>query len=311
MLTYDDFATHTADWVTPLHVPYRDRTAYNMSPPSQGMASLEILNILNNFDVKKEGKGTANYYHLMIEATKQAFADRDKYLTDPKFSKIPLDYLLSKKHGEDQAHRIDMDKAAVSVKPMDPKGDTVWIGVVDKDGNAVSVNQSLYYDFGSAIVPEGTGVLLQNRGSYFSLDPSNVNHLEAHKRTFHTLNPAMMLNHDNLEMIYGTQGGEGQPQTQTSIVTRVIDFGMSPQDAIDAPRWLYGHGWGAPSNNVQIEGRVPAAVVDELTKRGHPMKVVENYTDTMGQSGAIWIDPKTGVSYGATDPRSDGLATGY
>ena len=311
VLTYNDFATHTADWVTPIHVEYRGRTVYNLPPNTQGMASLEILNILNNFDMQKEGEGTANYYQLMIEATKQAFADRDKYLTDPKFSKIPLDYLLSKKHGEDQAHRIDMDKAAVSVKPMDPKGDTVWVGVVDKDGNAVSINQSIYYDFGSAIVPGGTGVLLQNRGSFFSLNPNNVNHLEPHKRTFHTLNPAMMLNNGNLEMVYGTMGGEGQPQTQAAIATRVIDFGMSPQDAIDGPRWLYGRTWGAASNNVQIEGRVPAAVVDELVKRGQPMKVVENYTDTMGHAGAIWIDQKTGVRYGATDPRSDGLATGY
>lgn len=127
------------------------------------MASLEILNVLNNIDVKKLGEGTPDYYHVMVEATKQAFADRDKYLTDPKFAKIPLDYLLSEKHGKDQAARISMNKAAATVKPLDPKGDTVWIGVVDKDGNAVSLIQSIYHDFGSGIVAGDTGVLLQNR----------------------------------------------------------------------------------------------------------------------------------------------------
>ncbi|MDE2599764.1 MAG: gamma-glutamyltransferase [Rhodocyclaceae bacterium] len=311
VLTMDDFASHKANWVKPIHVPYRDTVAYNLPPNTQGMASLEILNVLNNFDVKKTGEGSADHYHLIIEATKEAFADRDKYLTDPEFNKIPLDFLLSKQHGVDQANRIKMNTAATSVKPLDPKGDTIWLGVVDKDGNAVSLIQSVYHDFGSAIVPAGTGVLLQNRGSFFSLDRNNVNHLEPRKRTFHTLNPAMLLKDGKPLLVYGTMGGEGQPQTQAAIVTRVVDFGMSPQDAINGPRWLHGRTWGAASNDLKIEGRVPAAVSDELTKRGHPIKVVEDYTDTMGHAGAILIDPSTKVRYGATDPRGDGTAAGY
>ncbi|HFE7524418.1 TPA: gamma-glutamyltransferase [Salmonella enterica subsp. enterica serovar Newport] len=311
VLTLHDFATHKADWVTPLHVQYRGMTAYNLPPNTQGMASLEILNILNNFNVKKLGEGSADYYHLIIEATKEAFADRDKYLTDPLFSKIPLDFLLSKQHGIDQASRIKMNIAEDNVKPLDPKGDTIWLGVIDKDGNAVSLNQSIYYDFGSAIVPKNTGILLQNRGSFFSLNPKNVNHLEAGKRTFHTLNPAMMLKNSKPVLLYGTMGGEGQPQTQAAIATRIIDFGMSPQEAINAPRWLYGRTWGATSNNIQVEGRIPESVTNDLIKRGQPIKRVEDYTDTMGHAGAIWIDPVTGVLYGATDPRSDGLAVGY
>ncbi len=310
-LTLKDFASHTADWGDPLKVQYRGYTAYNLPPNTQGMASLEILNILNNIDVAKLGEGTADYYHVMVEATKQAFADRDKYLTDPKFSPIPLDYLLSVQHGKDQAARIDMNRAAATVKPLDPKGDTVWIGVVDKDGNAVSLIQSIYHDFGSGIVAGGTGVLLQNRGSFFSLDPAHVNHLEPGKRTFHTLNAAMLLKDGKPFLVYGTMGGEGQPQTQAAIATRIVDFGMFPQDAVAAPRWLHGRTWGAASNDLKMEGRIPQEVLDDMKRRGHPVARVDDYTDAMGHAGAIMIDPETGLRYSATDPRGDGLAVGY
>ena len=311
VLTMKDFANHTADWVEPLTVKYRGYTAYNLPPNTQGMASLEILNVLNNIDVAKLGEGTADYYHVMVEATKQAFADRDKYLTDPKFSPIPLDYLLSVQHGKDQAARIDMNKAAATVKPLDPKGDTVWIGVVDKDGNAVSLIQSIYHDFGSGIVAGGTGVLLQNRGSFFSLDPAHVNHLEPGKRTFHTLNAAMLLKDGKPFLVYGTMGGEGQPQTQAAIATRIVDFGMFPQDAVAAPRWLHGRTWGAASNDLKMEGRIPQETLDDMKRRGHPVARVDDYTDAMGHAGAIMIDLETGLRYSATDPRGDGLAIGY
>jgi gamma-glutamyltranspeptidase/glutathione hydrolase len=311
VLTEKDFASHRADWVTPLTVGYRGYSAYNLPPSTQGMASLGILNILNNFDVRRLGEGTADYYHLVVEATKEAFADRDKYLSDPDFVEIPLERLLSKKHGQDQAARIRMDVSAQSLKPLDPKGDTVWLGVIDRDGNAVSLIQSIYHDFGSAIVPKGTGILLQNRGSFFSLDSGHVNRLEPGKRTFHTLNAAMLLKDNKPYLVYGTMGGEGQPQTQAAIVTRVVDFGMYPQDAIAAPRWLNGRTWGAASNDLKMEGRIPEAVLLELKRRGHPVVKVDDYTDTMGHAGAILVDQKTGLKYGATDPRGDGLATGY
>ena len=310
MLTLEDFASHRADWVKPISVNYRGLTACNLPPNTQGMASLEILNILNNFDVKAMGEGSADYYHALIEATKEAFIDRDRYLSDPAFVSIPLDRLLSKAHGREQASRIDMKRAAGPKSPLDPKGDTIWLGVVDKDGNAVSLIQSIYHDFGSGIVAEGTGVLLQNRGSFFSLDPKHVNRLEPGKRTMHTLNPAMLLKDGKPYLVYGTMGGEGQPQTQAAIVTRVVDFGMTPQEAITAPRWLYGRTWGAASNDVKLEGRISPAVVEELTKRGHPVKVVDDFTDTMGHAGAILVR-ENGVLQGATDPRGDGLAAGF
>lgn len=311
LLTLQDFKDHKANWVKPISVAYRDTVAYNLPPNTQGMASLEILNILNNFDLKSMGEGSADYYHVIIEATKQSFADRDKYLTDPEFANIPLDYLLSAQHGKDQANQINLTTAATSVKPLDPKGDTVWLGVVDKEGNAVSLIQSIYHDFGSGIVPADTGVLLQNRGSFFSLDKNHINALAPHKRTFHTLNPAMLTKNGKPYLIYGTMGGEGQPQTKAALVTRIVDFGMTPQQAIDAPRWLYGRTWGASSNDLKVEGRIPAKVTDELIKRGHPIKIVDDYTDTMGHAGAILVNPETGVYQGGTDPRGDGLAAGY
>lgn len=311
MLTLNDFAKHKATWVEPLHVNYRDYVAYNLPPNTQGMASLAILNILNNFDVHSLGEGTADYYHLLVEATKQAFADRDQYLTDPEFNHIPIDLLLSKAHGEQQAARIKMEQAEPQVKPLDPKGDTVWFGVVDSEGNAVSLIQSIYHDFGSGIVAKDTGVLLQNRGSFFSLDENHINRLEPNKRTFHTLNPAMLLKNGKPYLVYGTMGGEGQPQTQAAIVTRIVDFGTSPQDAINAPRWLHGRTWGAFSNDLKIEGRVNPQVIAELQQRGHPVNIVADYTDIMGHAGAILIEPTSKMLFGATDPRGDGLAAGY
>lgn len=311
VLTPEDFAQHKADWVEPISVAYRGYRACNVPPNTQGMASLEILNILNNFDVRKLGEGSADYYHLLIEATKEAFIDRDRYLSDPAFVTIPLDFLLSPRHGREQAARISMERAAGKLPPLDPKGDTVWLGVVDARGNAVSLIQSIYHDFGSGIVAGDTGVLLQNRGSFFSLDPEHVNALRPRKRTFHTLNPAMLMKDGKPYLVYGAMGGEGQPQTQAAVVTRIVDFGMTPQDAVNAPRWLFGRTWGATSNDLKLEGRIPASVSEALRKRGHPVKITDAYTDVMGHAGAILIDPDTGVRQGAADPRGDGLAAAY
>ncbi len=311
LLTLDDFSDHRAEWVQPISVAYREFTACNLPPNSQGMASLEILNILNNFDIKNMGEGSADYYHTIIEATKKAFSDRDTYLSDPDFVSIPLDFLLSPSYGKEQASHISMTNAAPSQTLLDPKGDTVWLGAVDSDGNAVSLIQSIYHDFGSGIIPEKTGIILQNRGSAFSLDAHHVNRLAPGKRTMHTLNPAMILRNEKPFLVYGTMGGEGQPQTQAAIATRIIDFGMTPQEAVTAPRWLYGRTWGAASNDLKLEGRIPQPVADILEKRGHPVRVTEDFTDIMGHAGVILIHPDTGILQGASDPRGDGLASGY
>jgi gamma-glutamyltranspeptidase len=311
LLTEAEFRAQKAEVMKPISVGYRGLTAYNLPPPTQGMASLSILNILNNFDVKALNDRGPDYVHLIVEATKQAFADRDRYLTDPDFNKIPLGYLLSPEHGRELAARIDMKSAAKSVTPLDPKGDTIWIGIVDREGNAVSMIQSHYFDWGSGVVAKGTGVLLQNRGSFFSLDASKPNHLEPRKRSFHTINPAMLFKDGKPYLIYGTQGGEGQPQTQAAVVTRIVDHGLPIQTAIEAPRWLQGRAWGSAGNGLMLEGRWPAAVASSLAESGHPVSMTDDYTDIVGTAGAILVDPATKMKFGGADPRGDGAAIGF
>ncbi len=311
LLTYHDFAQHSSDWVNPISVKYRGYTAYNVPPNSQGFASLSILNILNQFDLQFIDEGSADYYHILTEATKLAFHDRDKWLTDPDFVSIPLDELLSVNRGLDLSNKIDFTKTVQLEKQLDPKGDTVWFGVVDKDGNAVSFIQSIYHEFGSGFIPKNTGVVMQNRGSFFSLDPNQVNCLEPRKRPYHTLNPAMIFHEDSPFVVYGTMGGEGQPQTQAALITRLLDYDFDVQAAIEAPRWLYGRTWGAASNSLKMEGRIEQSTLDELQERGHQLEILEEFTDVMGHAGIIKIDQKTNVKYGGADPRGDGAAIGY
>ena len=311
LLTARDFAQHDAETVTPLSVRYRGLEACNLPPNTQGVASLSILNILEHMDVASLGEGSAEHIHAIVEATKLAFAERDAYVTDPDFAQIPLDCMLSPAHGRELAQRIHMAHALEPANLLEPKGDTCWFGVVDAQGNAVSAIQSIFHDFGAGIVAGDTGVLLQNRGSFFSLDPSHVNTLEPLKRTMHTLNPPMLRKNGKPWLVYGTMGGEGQPQTQAALVTRMVDFGLSPHDAVAAPRWLYGRSWGLPVNNLRIEGRFAPRVATTLQHLGHDVEVLSGFSDLMGHAGAILCDQNTGLLFGATDPRSDGLAAGY
>ncbi|OIJ18082.1 gamma-glutamyltransferase [Anaerobacillus alkalidiazotrophicus] len=311
LLTEEDFRKHSSDWVEPISVNYRGYTAYNLPPNTQGLASLSILNILNQFDLTCIEEGSPEYIHLIVEATKLAFCDRDQWLTDPDFSHIPVDELISEKRGKQLAAKINLAETLSMEKQLDPKGDTVWLGVVDQYGNAVSLIQSIYHDFGSGIIPKGTGVLLQNRGSFFSLNPNDINCLQPNKRTFHTLNPAMLFRGKSPYLVYGTMGGEGQPQTQAALVTRIIDYNYSIQAAIEAPRWLYGRTWGANSNRLKIESRISKEVRNELQKKGHSIEAVEEFTDIMGHAGVILIDDENNVKYGGADPRGDGIAIGH
>ena len=311
LLTARDFAAHDAETVTPLSVHYRGLEACNLPPNTQGVASLSILNILEHMDVASLGEGSAQHIHAIVEATKLAFAERDAHVTDPDFAQIPLDHMLSPAHGRELAQRIRMDRALEPAYLLEPKGDTCWFGVVDAQGNAVSAIQSIFHDFGAGIVAGDTGILLQNRGSFFSLDPTHVNTLEPLKRTMHTLNPPMLRKNGKPWLVYGTMGGEGQPQTQAALVTRMVDFGLSPHDAVAAPRWLYGRSWGAPVNNLRIEGRFSPQVAATLQHLGHDVEILGGFSDLMGHAGAILCDENTGLLFGATDPRSDGLAAGY
>lgn len=311
VLTEEDFADHQSEWVEPLRGMYRGLDVYHLPPPTQGLAALILLQILDHFDLKALGEGTADYYHLLVEATKLAFADRDRWITDPNFVLIPTEQLLDRDYARQRAGEIAMKRAKTSYAPGEMAGDTIWLGVLDGAGNAVSLIQSIYFDFGSGVVAEGTGVLLQNRGSFFSLDPTHVNRLEPRKRTFHTLIPAMILKAGRPYLVYGTMGGEGQPQTQAALVSRIVDFGMGVQEAIEAPRWLYGRTWGMETADLSVEGRISGDVVEELKRRGHPVKVVEPWSESMGHAQAILIDPETGLRYGGADPRGDGIAVGY
>jgi gamma-glutamyltranspeptidase len=312
-LTLDDFRGHTANWVEPISVDYRGYQACNLPPNTQGMAALGCLNILNNLDLSRVHDGTADYYHLMAETTKAAFADRDRWVTDPEFLDIPLDRILSAEHGRAQAEDIRTRSRATPSAATISGGDTVWIGVMDRDGNAVSLIQSICDGFGSAIVPEGTGVLMQNRGKFFALDDSSPNRLLPRKRTFHTLIAGMLMKDGAPHLVYGTMGGEGQPQTQTALVTRIVDYGYTPQEAIEAPRWLQGRFLDVtqPATQLHLEGRVPDGVVAELRRRGHSVSMTTCYSDLMGHAGAIMINQETGVLHGGADPRGDGAAIGF
>lgn len=310
-LTESDFARHRTVWEEPLCIPYRRWTLYNTPPPTQGLTSLQILNVLQRYTPTELARSPADFYHFIIEATKQAFVDRDAWVADPLFHVAPIAELLSPAHAAAQAAAIDPSRAAVPQASRPGGGDTVWMGVVDEAGNAVSLIQSIYFDFGSGVIPNGTGVLLQNRGSSFSLDATHPNALAPHKRSFHTLNPAMTLRDGRPELVYGTMGGEGQPQTQAAVASRILDFDMDVQAAIDAPRWLYGRTWGEPISSLAIESRAGEEVIAELRRRGHALEVIDAWDERVGHAQAIRIDPDTGMRYGGADPRGDGIAAGY
>jgi oxamate amidohydrolase len=319
----EDFAAFRADWVEPISTTYRGYTAYEFPPNTQGFAALQILNLIEGYDVAGWGDGTVEYYHHLAEAVKLAFADRDAWLTDPKFVDIPLDRLLSKEYADERRERIDSHHAMemMEVEPgaaftgsgarRSADGDTVYFCCVDESGLAVSVIQSIYHDFGSAEIGGDTGIILQNRGSFFSLDDEHPNRLEPGKRTFHTLIPAMLFQGDEPYLVYGTMGGEGQPQTHAALVTRLVDFGYDVQQAIEAPRWLMGRTWGTESRDLSLEGRIPDEVARSLELRGQPIKMLPDWDDNMGHAQAIRIDRDHGFLEGGADPRGDGAALGH
>jgi len=269
-----------------------------------------ILNILENFDVAALRNDRAAYIHLLVEATKLAFRDRDRYLTDPNYNDIPLDHLLSKDYAAELAREISFD-SSLAHEPNPMGQDTTCTVVVDGEGNAASIIQSLYHEFGSAFVAGKTGILLQNRGSFFSLDENHVNRLEPGKRCFHTLMPGMLFRDGKLDLVYGTMGGEGQPQTSTAVVTRYVDFNLDVQSAIDRPRWLYGRTWGDATRALRVENRFDEEVFASLRARGHQVEITDAWSDLMGHAAAIQVDHRNNVLYGAADARGEGIAAGW
>lgn len=308
LLTPQDFAQHGSDWIEPIYTTYRGYRVAELPPNSQGFTVLQMLNLIESVDLQQIGHNTADYYHLMVEATKLAFADRDAWLTDPDFVEIPIPKLISKAYSDRRRPFIKWERAG-KYQAGNIGGDTVYTAVVDQKGNAVSVIQSLYFDFGSTVVPPEMGFALQNRGSFFSLDSNHINCLAPHKRTFHTLMPGMVLQSNGKPyLVFGTMGGEGQPQTQLALLTRALDFHFEPQKAIDQPRWLWGRTWGETASGLTVEGRIPAEVRQALIERGHPVTVAPDWTEKMGHAHMIRCCPETGEYQGGCDPRSDGSA---
>ncbi|HXF66550.1 MAG TPA: gamma-glutamyltransferase, partial [Burkholderiales bacterium] len=308
-LALEDFARHRAKWVAPLALAHSLGTVYNLPPPTQGVVSLLILGILDALGAGACAPGGADIVHLAVEATKQAFRVRDRYVTDPAYMTVGAEELLAPERVQALAAAVDRARAAPWGAGA-PPADTVWVGVVDGHGRAVSMIQSLYHEFGSGVVLEETGITWQNRGASFSLDRAALNSLRPGRKPFHTLNPAAARLRDGRVMVYGTMGGDGQPQTQAAVFTRIVLFGMDPQQAVAAPRWLLGRTWGLPSDSLKLESRFSAEIVSELARRGHEMEVLAEYDQAMGHAGAIVRRPD-GVLEGGADPRSDGCVAAY
>ena len=322
-LSADDFATFHAEWVEPISATYRGYDVYELPPNTQGFTALQILNLIEGYDVVAWGDGTADYYHHIAEAVKIAFADREEWLTDPRFVEIPVQRLIAKSYADERRRLIDPEHAQDIAKvpagiayahPHErraPDGDTCYFCAADRDGMVVSLIQSIYHDFGSAVIGGDTGIILQNRGAFFSLDEQHPNHLQPGKRTFHTLIPALLAREGKPYLAFGSMGGEGQPQSQAALATRIIDFGYDVQQAIEAPRWLMGRTWGTRSRNMSLEGRISDEVVRELKRRGQPVQMVTDWNDNMGHAHAIRVDREQGFLEGGADPRGDGAALGY
>jgi gamma-glutamyltranspeptidase/glutathione hydrolase len=307
-LSHRDFKEHQTTWVEPISTDYRGYTVYGLPPNGQGITVLEMLNVLEGYDIKNLGHNSPEYLHVLVEAKKAAFQDRDQLITDPEFENIPMDRLLSKKYARKIRQKISMDKAGdPSSFSMPQKGsETVYLTVVDQDRNAVSLISSLFMAFGSGVVAEETGVALQNRGKSFSLNPNHKNRIEPHKRPLHTIIPGMLFKDGEFLMSFGVMGADMQPQGHVQFLVNLIDFGMNLQEAMDAPRARHLKGM-----EVYLEKGIPDETASALAGKGH--KIVSEFSpvNQVGGGQAIYLDGTENVLLGASDRRKDGYAIGY
>lgn len=306
-ITEQDFNDYEAKLVEPLSIETSVGKLFNLGAPTQGVASLLILAL---FDRLKDHVSTElDFVHLLVESTKQAFIARNEYVTDPQRLTKPLDTILSNSVIDEMLSNIDR-KQALPWPHVAKPGDTVWMGACDSEGRMVSYIQSLYWEFGSGVVSESTGIVWNNRGTSFSLDPSSNQFLGAGLKPFHTLNPAYAELKDGRRLSYGTMGGEGQPQTQAAIFARHIYQNVPLRESISAGRWLLGRTWGDESHNLKVEADFDSNVIKGLKAKGHDVLNVEPNNEMMGHAGAVMRHPD-GVVESATDPRSDGKAFPY
>ena len=306
-VTRGDLERCRASLAEPLSVVLEAGTVFNTPPPTQGLASLIILALFER--LRAPDGESFDHLHGLIEATKRAFAARDRVVTDPDRIQQPVERYLAAGFLDGEARRIDRRKAAHWPLPYG-EGDTVWMGAADASGLVVSYIQSLYWEFGSGVVLPATGVLMQNRGASFSLEPGALNALAPGRLPFHTLNPALAVLADGRVLAYGAMGGDGQPQTQAALFTRHVRYRAPLDRAIDAPRWLLGRTWGSTHTNLRMEARFDGALVEGLLAAGHDVELLADaYSDVMGHAGAVVLHPD-GTLEGAHDPRADGGAAG-
>ena len=307
-MTAQDLAEYSAEWVEPISTTYRDWTVYEMPPNVQGLAALEMLNIMEKFPLgeKDWGFGSTKALHAMIEAKKLAYADLAKYIGDPRKQKLPVATLLSKDWASERAKQIDPDHANcdASAGTLPVGNDTTYLSVVDRDGNMVSLIQSNFDSFGSGIVPAGAGFVLHNRGALFSLDPASPNALAGHKRPLHTIIPAFAQKGDT-RIAFGIMGGWNQAQAHAQFVADLADFKMNIQAALEAPRFSKRT---FPGCDVAMESRFSQATRNELAAKGHKIELKGTFSSVVGGGQAVLRDFATGVNYGASDPRKDGQA---
>jgi gamma-glutamyltranspeptidase / glutathione hydrolase len=304
-MSADDLAQFAPEWVDPISTTYRSWTIYELPPNGQGMAALEMLNIMETSGASPDGPLSVPELHKKIEAMKLAYADLGRYNADPRFAKVPVKGLLSKDYAKDRAKLIDPNKANCEVAAgAPPTSDTTYLSVVDREGNIVSLIQSNYEEFGSGITVRGMGFVLQDRGALFSLDPSSPNVLAPRKRPFHTIIPAFM-EHGDQHIGFGIMGGPNQPLAHAQFVSNLVDYGMNVQAALENARFTVSPQRGC---NILIESRVPLEVRQKLSAKGHKLEVRGDYSTTMGRGQAVLHNSKTGVNYGASDPRADGSA---
>ena len=316
-LTADDLAAHTSEWVTPMSTTYRGYDVYELPPNGQGIVALQMLNILEGFDLRGMGFGTAAYLHTLIEAKKVAYEDRAKYYADPAFYNFPVATLLSKEYAAERRALISARQAAKSYPAGDAvleNGDTIYLSVADKDGNMVSLIQSNYGDLGSGMTPEELGFQLQNRGQLFSLKDGHANVYEPGKRPFHTIIPAFVMKDGKPLMSFGVMGGSIQPQAHAQIIVNMVDFDMNIQEAGDAARMRHT-GSSQPTDEVMTDGGtvylesgIPADVRADLESMGH--RIGTRKIKFGGYQAVLWNEEQ-GVYYGASESRKDGQAAGY
>ncbi len=305
--TAKDFSDYTSEWADPISTTYRGWTVYEMPPNVQGIGALEMLNLMEQFDLHSYGLNSTRALHVQIEAKKLAYADVIRYIGDPKASKLPVSGMLSKKYAAERAKLIDMDHANCEVGPGTPvpsAGDTIYLSVVDREGNMVSFIESNYAEFGSGLVADGTGFVLHDRGALFSLDPASPNAIAGHKRPLHTLIPAF-LEKDQIRIAFGIMGGWNQAQAHAQFVSHIVDFNQNIQAALETARFTKLNFTGC---DVLLENRVPGNVKAELEAKGHKITMHNGFSDAFGGGQAVMRDYAAGVNYGASDPRKDGAA---